>query len=233
MTGLRRYRPLLAVGLLLAAAAVAAMLSTPQVTRVPFRPPGVPPVATAVPTDAAAPPQLPEEKPTLSERHVQMPGWLTVFAQLLCLVLVLVAVGLLIWYLLRNGLRTRSRTLEDVEPPPVPQTREEVLAAVEAGLSDLDDSDTDPRRAVIACWVRLEQAAAGAGTPRHPGDTPTELVGRLLAGHQVSAAVLYPLAEVYRVARYATHTVDVTMRDQARAALHQLRTELSHERVIS
>ena len=80
---------------------------------------------------------------------------------------------------------------------------------------------------MIACWVRLEQAAAAAGTPRQPGDTPTELVTRLLAGHDVSAAVLYALAEVYRLARYATHTVDATMRDQARAALHQLRAELS------
>ncbi len=39
--------------------------------------------------------------------------------------------------------------------------------------------------------------------------------------------MLYPLAEVYRLARYATHTVDTTMRDQARAALGQLRAELS------
>ncbi len=59
-----------------------------------------------------------------------------------------------------------------------------MLAAVDAGLADLDDGD--PRAAVIACWVRLEEAAAAAGTPREPGDTPGELVLRLLAGHQVS-----------------------------------------------
>src|SRR5204863_9458777 len=98
------------------------------------------------------------------------------------------------------------------------QARDQLIAAVEAGLSDLDDADADPRRAVIACWVRLEQAAAAAGTPRNVGDTPTELVTRLLTGHAVSAAVLYWLAEVYRLARYATHTVDATMRDQARGA---------------
>jgi hypothetical protein len=80
---------------------------------------------------------------------------------------------------------------------------------------------------VIACWVRLEEAAAAAGTPREPGDTPSELVLRLLGEHQVSAPVLYQLAEVYRLARYATHTVDTTMRDHARAALGQLRDELT------
>src|SRR5205814_870257 len=83
---------------------------------------------------------------------------------------------------------------------------DQVIAAVEAGLSDLDDADADPRRAVIACWVRLEQAAAAAGTPRNVGDTPTELVTRLLTGHAVSAAVPYRLAEVYRLARYAVPT---------------------------
>jgi hypothetical protein len=102
-----------------------------------------------------------------------------------------------------------------------------VIAAVDQGLSELDDSDTDPRAAVIACWVRLEQAAAGAGTPRAPGDTSTDLVGRLLTEQHVSAAVLVPLAEVFRLARYATHAVDATMRDQARTALGQLRAELS------
>jgi hypothetical protein len=107
-----------------------------------------------------------------------------------------------------------------------------VLAAVDAGLSDLDDADTDPRRAVIACWVRLEQAAAAAGTPRQVGDTPAELVTRLLAGHAVSPGALYPLAEAYRLARYATHTVDPTMRDQARAALGQVRAELSRPREV-
>jgi hypothetical protein len=230
MTGLRRFGPLLAVGLLLAAAAVAAMLATPQIRRAPL----APSVAPVIPPTAAgngAPSQLPprEVTPTEPARDVQLPGWLLLAAQLFCALLVAASIALLLWYLLRNGLRMRERRLDVVEPPPV-QTRDEVLAAVEAGLSDLDDTDADPRRAVIACWVRLEQAAAAAGTPREPGDTPTELVTRLLGGHDVSAPVLYPLAEVYRLARYATHTVDATMRDQARAALRQLRGELSRER---
>src|SRR5213076_2530874 len=123
-------------------------------------------------------------------------------------------------------------TVEPGEPPPPVAHPEQVVAAVDAGLAELADSDADPRRAVIACWVRLEQAAAAAGTPRNVGDTPAELVTRLLAGHAASATVLYQLAEVYRLARYATHTVDATMRDQARAALGQVRAELSGHQVI-
>jgi hypothetical protein len=79
---------------------------------------------------------------------------------------------------------------------------------------------------VIACWVRLEQAAAAAGTPRHPGDTPTDLVGRLLAEQQVNSRVLAALLDVYRQARYATHTVDDRMRAQAVDALQRLRADL-------
>jgi hypothetical protein len=79
---------------------------------------------------------------------------------------------------------------------------------------------------VIACWVRLEQAAAAAGTARLPGDSPTDLVGRLLAEQQVDPRVLAALLAVYREARYATHTVDDQMRAQARSALEQLRADL-------
>jgi hypothetical protein len=231
MTGARRFGPLLAVGLLLAAAAVAAMLATPQIRRAPFTPPSMPPALPPTAAGNGVPSQLPAERipPTDPARNVQLPGWLLLAAQLFCVLLVVASIALLLWYLLRSGLRLRERQRELFQVPPVP-TREEVLAAVDAGLSDLDYTDADPRRAVIACWVRLEQAAAAAGTPREPGDTPTELVTRLLSGHDVSAPVLYALAEVYRLARYATHAVDTTMRDQARAALRQVRAELSRER---
>jgi hypothetical protein len=102
-----------------------------------------------------------------------------------------------------------------------------VRDALDEGLADLDAMDSDPRRVVIACWVRLERAAAEAGTPRAVGDTSTELVARLLSTSQVSAGVLDAFAAVYREARFATHTVDIGMRDQARAALTQLRDELA------
>ena len=107
-----------------------------------------------------------------------------------------------------------------------PNTAEDLIDALDAGLEELSDADRDPRRAVIACWVRLEQAAAAAGTPRHPGDTPADLVGRLLAEQQVDSQVLAALLEVYRQARDATHTVDDQMRQQARSALQRLRTDL-------
>lgn len=235
MTGLRRFGPLLAVGLLLAAAAVAAMLASPQIRPARLGPttPDQGPQLRSPP--GGEPPALPIDRSTVGAQHqpqsLDLPGWLLVVAKVLLVLIVLAILALLAWYLLRHGLRLRERRGKVTEQPTPAQAREQVIAAVDAGLSDLDDADTDPRRAVIACWVRLEQAAAAAGTPRNVGDTPAELVTRLLADHAVSAAVLYPLAEVYRLARYATHTVDATMRDQARAALRQVRAELSGHQV--
>ena len=96
-----------------------------------------------------------------------------------------------------------------------PRTAEELVAALDAGLEELSDADRDPRRAVIACWVRLEQAAAAAGTPRHPGDTPTDLVGRLLAEQQVDSGGCWPRCSA-STARPGTRPTRSTNRCAAR-----------------
>ncbi len=224
---LRRIWPLIAVGALLLATAIAVGLSSPQVRRAPFTPPRVGPGRRR--TGGETPfyaPGAPNVRPTKQPKTIEL-GWLSGVLEVLCAVAVVVITGVLVFLLVRSSLRTRKAALPADPPPTAVDQRQEVLAAVEAGLSDLDDDDRDPRRAVIACWVRLEQAAAAAGTPREPGDTPTDLVVRLLGAHRVSAPVLYRMADVYRLARYATHTVDSAMRDQARAALRQLRGELT------
>jgi hypothetical protein len=231
MIRLRRFVPLLAVAGLLAAAAIAAALATPQITSVP--------VPRDTGTHSPPPPSIPQTAPAGNmgpggvQQTMQVPGWVTVIVSVLCIGLVAAVVALIIWMILRESVTSRKGSLPLEEEPANPAAaRDKVLAAVDAGLSDLNDADADPRRAVIACWVRLEEAAASAGTPRRPGDSPTDLVLRLLAAHQISAPVLYPLADLYRLARYATHSVDTGMRDQARSALRQLRAELADEPVM-
>jgi hypothetical protein len=230
MNGLQRLRPLAVVGALLAAAAVAAALATPQVRNVPVtrRLPPNPAIPTA-PTRGAYQPS-PATIPV--QKAIVLPGWVTGVINVLCIAVIAAVVGVLVWYLLRNSLAVRRARLlvESSEPMAAREQREKVLAAVDAGLSDLAAGEGDPRRAVIACWVRLEEAAAAVGTPRQAGDSPTDLVLRLLAEHDVSAPALYDLAGVYRIARYATHTVDVAMRDRARSALQQVRAELTVRR---
>jgi hypothetical protein len=117
------------------------------------------------------------------------------------------------------------------DPPPTTGTpdirRADVLAAVDSGLAGLADDDTDPRGAVIACWVRLEAVAASAGIDAGPSATSSDLVASLLDGQHVSADALATLADIYRDARYSRHVIEVAMRDRARAALERLRVEIA------
>jgi hypothetical protein len=230
LASVRRWWPFAAIAFLLGLAALAAGHSALQVTPTTGQQPAAPggqedfasPINTAFPTQT--PNQIAEAQPS------ELPGWIGPLTSGLCIAVVAVVVGILLYRLLRDViLPNRRRTVVyDTEwAPPAARNAEEVVAAVDAGLTDLSDADGDPRRAVIACWLRLEQAAAAAGTPKRIGDSPTDLVSRLLQAHEVSADVLAALADVYRAARYATHTVDDRMRAQARSALQRIRAELT------
>lgn len=105
---------------------------------------------------------------------------------------------------------------------------EEVREAVRAGLAGLDAGD--PRRAVIACWLRLERVAASAGTARMAADTPGDLTHRLLARHRVSRQALERLAEAYRRARYAPTEVTEDLAASSREALRAVHADLSASR---
>ncbi|GLY01088.1 MULTISPECIES: DUF4129 domain-containing protein [Actinoplanes] len=231
LVALRRWWPLAAVLGLLFVTSLAATRSEPQLEKVTPR-------ATA--TTTAAPLLPPPTEPTPEASSYQqvpepaegLPDWVGTAALAVLGAGAIVMVVFLSAALVRDHLRRRGRRAGRHGPRRVQRTAEDLVAALDAGLEELSDTDRDPRRAVIACWVRLEDAAAAAGTPRHPGDSPTDLVGRLLAEQQVDAAVLAALLEVYREARYATHTVDDQMRQQARSALQRLRADLGAEQVV-
>jgi Domain of unknown function (DUF4129) len=141
-------------------------------------------------------------------------------------VVLLVIVGAGWWFSRTSPAPVRFTRIRPVIAGPDPDQARRLRAAIDEGLNELAETDADPRRAVIACWVRLERAAAAAGTGREPGDTSSDLVGRVLARHQVSREMLATLAALYREARFAPHDVPPATRDQARAALRQIRDEL-------
>jgi hypothetical protein len=223
-----RWIPLAAVVALLGAAVLSAAFANPTIASVPDTPEPHPVATRVLPTfDPTDGPQA----GVVESNGGQTPAWVGVVSIVLIVAVILGVVGVLVWMLLRDRLTglDRSGALESDPPTPTPtptETARRVRAALDEGLSDLDEHDADPRRVVIACWVRLEEAAAAAGIKRGVGDTSTDLVARLLAGAQVSAPVLDAFAAVYRQARFATHIVDISMRDQARSALAQLRDEL-------
>ncbi|MCM0675905.1 DUF4129 domain-containing protein [Micromonospora phytophila] len=231
---LRRWWPVAAVILLLAVAAMAAAHSSIGASRIPPAAdniPYVPDYPTAEPR-----PSIPVEPRDAGEAtQAQIPQWIVTVAIVLLGLAMLAAFGYLAWTLVRGAMRRTTRALPQQRTRRTAEgTAREVAAAVDAGLVELDDADTDPRTAVIACWVRLEEAAAVVGVRRLAGDTPTDLVTRLLRGDPsagvpaiASVDVLAEFAHVYREARYATRPVDERTRDQARAALRRLRGELT------
>lgn len=222
----RRWTPLLAIAALLAAAWAAAVMASPQITRMPL--PQLLHVEASPTARPTAPSAAATASPTQQATDVEAPSWTSGIAGMVAGAVIVIAGGIGLWTFVRD--RARIRKSLNVRRPGRRRAGDraaEVMAAVEAGLTALSDSDADPRRAVIGCWVRLEQAAAAAGTPRRIGDSPTDLVTRLLQSHQISVAVLDEFAAVYREARYAQHMIDDQMRRSAVAALRQLRVELA------
>ncbi len=226
---LRRWGPLAAVVGLLALSALAAAHSTPQLSQLDTGDAGDDTGPAAQPTAPVPAPPTVDQTQATGEVGGDLPDWLGAVALTAVAAAVLIALAIVARALLKDRVATRAGRRLRPAAAPEPNAADVVVAALNAGLLELSDADADPRRAVIACWVRLEQAAAAAGTARRPDDTATDLVTRLLAEQHVSAAVLGPFAAVYREARYATRPVDEQTRRDARAALHRLRAELGAE----
>ncbi len=223
---------LIAVVLLFGVVAWVAAVTDPEIARVP--PPSF--ELAEVPDGAARPSELTSSRPAVLAKNTRGGGLLRVLALVATAVLLvgLLAVLLaLVWQAVRDQVTVRrTGSHKGAERGAAPDT-EPVRAAVAAGLEDLALDGTDPRSAVIACWLRLERAAASAGTPRERSDTSADLVARMLAQHRVSQPVLDRFAEVYRRARYAPAEVGEAMREEARAALHLLHAELTGEASVA
>jgi hypothetical protein len=99
-----------------------------------------------------------------------------------------------------------------------PPGREEIQAAIDAGLVDLR-TIADPRAAVLACYARLQVAADEAGVGRRPSDTPLELLQRLLEDGRAEPEAARRLTELFEIARFSPHTIDDAMRGEAISAL--------------
>jgi Domain of unknown function (DUF4129) len=227
---LRRWAPVLLVALALAAAGWAAAGGTGLSS-------GTRPPAEQEPPSGQPEPTPDQPTPTGEEEAagelsgVEIPSWLGAAMTGLLIAVVAIIVGVFLYVGLRYLLfeRVARRAILDQaasQPPDATADLAEVREAVRAGLSDID-AGGDPRRAVIACWLRLERLAAAAGTARLAADTPTDLVRRLLARHRVSEAALGRLAGAYRQARYAPAEVAGDLLETARQALHDIDSQLA------
>jgi hypothetical protein len=225
-SGVERWWPVLVSVPALALAGWAAGGGTGLGTGRLSRPGGEP--APTVPTTGEATEAPPTSTPptfAAPEPEAAVPAWLFTAG---AFVFIALLVGTLLYIGLRFLLFERVARREILDRPasqPPGAELEQLRDAVRAGLADLD-AGGDPRRAVIACWLRLERLAAAAGSARLAADTPADLVTRLLARHRVSDRPLGRLADAYRLARYAPAEVSDELLATARQALREVAAQL-------
>jgi hypothetical protein len=102
---------------------------------------------------------------------------------------------------------------------------EEVADEVDDSLDDLR-AEPDARRAVIAAYARLERALGASGVARSRQETAEEYVARILGKLEVDDRLVRRLADLFTRAKFSPHVVDETMKEEAIAALAQIRDEL-------
>jgi hypothetical protein len=107
-----------------------------------------------------------------------------------------------------------------------------VAQAVDESLDDLR-AETDPRRAVIAAYARLERVLADHGVARRPSEAPFEYLARVLASLQVGDQAVATLTHLFERAKFSQHAVGPEMREQAIAALVTVRDELLVARALA
>ena len=226
---IRRLWPLAIVGALLIGVAALSLLGKPGVHRVISKHP-------APPLDTRAPHASPAPSATFASFRpakpvANLPHWLIDVVGYGCTAILLPILGYLLWILIRPLFnRQQSPEMAPIGAAGSVSRRAAVLAAVDTSIAELAREDGDARAAVIACWVRLEDVAALAGTERATGETSSDLVARLLGDHQISSDALLSLAALYRSARYSSQYIESSMREQAYAALGRLREELRYSR---
>ena len=107
------------------------------------------------------------------------------------------------------------------------------LDATTGGDMELDEAaqfdalaQGEPRNAIVACWLQLEDDVAAAGWPRDAAETSAEYTARVLAAVGLDGEAVATLADLYREARFSTHTMGEADRIRATAALHAVHGSL-------
>ncbi len=135
------------------------------------------------------------------------------------LLIALIVLAIVIW-------RERwQRPAFDELDDEVPDTPAELARAVHSGRQALRELD-DSRAAIIRCYVAMEQSLAQAGAARGAAETPDELLARAVAEDLVSGTPAGRLTALFYEARFSTHPMPASRRDDAEQALAELAATL-------
>ena len=106
---------------------------------------------------------------------------------------------------------------------------EDFAASMGDAISDLE-AEHDARRAVIAAYARMEAVLARNGLKRRPSETPTEYLRRILLGLTSRHDSVSRLTSLFEQAKFSKHDVDEPMKNEAIAALREIRDDLQEPR---
>ena len=153
------------------------------------------------------------ERAALTSRRSLSTGFLDV--------LLVVVAGLLVLIVLSYALAARGwrRTRVAFENAADPDSEREQLLKQTADAQVWLETEDDPRRAVIGCWLRLEEMAQRAGSARTSGETAGELTLRVLGEWSIDPVPLQQLRARFEVARFSDAPVDADDLATARSAL--------------
>jgi hypothetical protein len=99
-----------------------------------------------------------------------------------------------------------------------------VVEALVESIYDLR-GERDVRRAIVACYARMERAFAGSGSARRPHEAPFEYLARVL--ERIAAGPGRSLTELFERAKFSVEPMGAQEKEQAIAALERLRREAS------
>jgi hypothetical protein len=100
-----------------------------------------------------------------------------------------------------------------------------VAEELEQTLDELR-AETDPRRAVIAAYARMERLLGESGLPRRPFEAPLEYMSRVLVELGGGTRSVRALTRLFERARFSPHAIDAAMKDEAVAAVEALQADL-------
>jgi len=101
----------------------------------------------------------------------------------------------------------------------------ELAVALDDAIDDVR-AETDPRRAVIKAYARMEAVLGAHGLPRDPAEAPYEYLARALDAVDASAGSVERLTDLFERAKFSQHEIPASMRDDAIEALTAVRDEL-------
>jgi hypothetical protein len=220
-----------AAGAAIAVAAVAAGAG-PLITSTAAKPIQLPSLRPA--GSQGTRPQPPPNRARVLDQHgPSSPGDALHILSVVLTVLAILALVMILGYAVRSAIRKYwgpvDRDNEDdatvTSMPGDAEAAAQVGAAIDQALDALAD-ESDPRRAVVACWLRFEAALREQGMTRDVAETATELSGRAVASYPVSPDLLRRLNQLFRAARYSSAPVSPEAPVAARAVLEEIRSRL-------